>query len=229
MAYKHDNKDIPKCYNNITINIILLDSLLWHIAKGEYISEYVCNGGKRLMRLKTERGVVEEKINASLKAEEKLATKRQRINHLYKIGEINEEQLDEDLREVKSEQSEISKNIIALKEECKRIDVIIANYEDEDKFKRFLSVLKEVEELSDLKRMQEIIREFIFKVSIMDIEKFVDGLNGKSKMKEISVDLGGGYWQTYYAYNFSDVYLYWDEDKNPIPADRIKIIRRELG
>lgn len=37
LAWKHDNKDIKKCYNNVTININLLDTLLWHSAMTQWM------------------------------------------------------------------------------------------------------------------------------------------------------------------------------------------------
>lgn len=229
LAWKHDNKDINKCFNNITININLLDSLLWHIAKIEYLTEYIYNGGQWLIRLKEEKSVIEEKFVASHAEVKKLSAKLGRIKELYVEGSYDRVEFDEKSAPVKTSISEISNRIVSLKEELNHIDTIIKELEDTDREQRAAAIIQEVEEMTNLQRMQEIVREFIFDVQVMDVDKFVDGLNGKSKMKKIRVNLGGGYWDEYYAYNFSDTYLYWNEDKKLISTDTIKIIRRNLG
>lgn len=229
LAYKHDNKDIPKCHNTTTININLLDSLLWSSAMTQWMISRMRNTEDYRQSIMDQIHVTAEKIDACWKEIEAVDGKLERIGDLYADGVYSKEKFQSMVEKTRESAAEVQRRKQYLSEEYERLEQAysaLSTDSDQELADRLQTTLSEAFSHEDLKTMSDIVHRFIKAVEVEDVEKFVDGLNGKSKMKKVTITLVDGNVETYFAYNFSNIYKFWDADKKPIHP---KLVLRNLG
>ncbi len=229
LAWKHDNKDIPKCHNTTTININLLDSLLWSSAMTQWMIARMKNTEDYRQSVMEQMLITTEKIDTCWKEIEAVDGKLERIGDLYADGVYTKEKYQAMVDKVRESAAEVQRRKQFLSEEYERLEKVHSDLgadNDEQLADRLKNTLSEAFSMEDLKSMSDIVHRFIKSVAVQDVEKFDKNLNGKSKMKKVTITLMDGTVERYYAYNFSNTYKFWDADKKPL---KLKLVLRKLG
>lgn len=229
LAYKHDNKDIKKCYNGVTININLLDSLLAYVAKTQWAVYRMKNTQEYRQSLQNELETTMEKFRSCTKELEGIDEKLEKIGDLYTDGIFNKDKYQSKVASVKEEAEVIRRRQQQLSEEYFRIQRLLGRIEDNksDFTNLLVDTLEAVKDINEIEQINDIVHQFIKSVAVQDTEHIVEGLNKKSKTKKVSITRMDGVTEVYYAYNFgTSVYKFWNENKKPI---RVRLIERKLG
>lgn len=168
VAYKHDNKDIEKCHNNVSININVLDTLLWDAASSEYISERAKNSADSKAEYKKQIKACQEIADATDNKISKAKMKKKRLALIFADGDLDEEEYQIRKSAVDNEISEILKDKVAAEERIGQLTRLLNNTEETS----FVDILRDIAEdtfsMSDLREMCEIVHRYISKVELSE-------------------------------------------------------------
>lgn len=186
IAYKHDNKDIKKCHNNVTININVLDTLLWDAASSEYISERAKNSADSRAQYQKQIKAYQEIIDSTDMKIQKVQLKKKRLALIFADGIIDEEEYQKRKLDVETEISEIIKDKVGAEERIQQLNKLLNNVEQAS----FVDILRDMAEdtftISDLKEMCEIVHMYISKIELSE-----NNLKG-NKTKHIKITAVSG-------------------------------------
>lgn len=226
LAYKHDNKDIPKCHNNVTININLLDSLLYYVGVTEHTEFITKNYDDEREKFLNNISILHNKIAFCEKEIEESDLIIERYDDIY-ARDGKKDKWMSNIKKVNDKVNEFKQQISVYVTEIEQIQRLLdAPRNVVAPVAELLTYYKRINETDILKKMSDLVHNYVSSVAVEDVEKFTDGLNGKSKQKKITIQTVSGKTKIFYAYNFSNIYKYWNEDKKPLP---IKLVLREIG
>ena len=230
LAYKHDNKDIAKCNNNITININLLDTLLWHSAMTQWMIARMRDTEDYRKSILEQINTTAIKIDACWKELEEVDGKLERIGDMYADGVYSKEKYQTMVNKVREGASEVQRRKQQLTEEHNRLDQIYTNLcvnSDNEVADRLQNTLSDAFSLDDLKTMYDIVHQFVKSVAVEDVEKFDRTVQtGKGIVKKVTITLVDGSVEVYFGYVNGNKYLFYNAEKKPIDP---KKVLRKLG
>lgn len=230
LAYKHDNKDIAKCNNNITININLLDTLLWHSAMTQWMIARMRDTEDYRKSILEQINTTAIKIDACWKELEEVDGKLERIGDMYADGVYSKEKYQTMVNKVREGASEVQRRKQQLTEEHNRLDQIYTNLcvnSDNEVADRLQNTLSDAFSMDDLKTMYNIVHQFVKSVAVEDVEKFDrTAQTGKGIVKKVTITLVDGSVEVYFGYVNGTKYLFYDAEKKPIDP---KKVLRKLG
>lgn len=168
VAYKHANTDIEKCYNNVSININVLDTLLWDAAASEYISERAKSSADSKAQYQKQIKAYQEIIDSTDKKIQKVQMKKKRLALIFADGAIDEEEYQKRKLDVETEISEILKDKVAAEERIQQLHKLLNSAEQAS----FVDIIRDMAEdtftMSDLKEMCEIVHMYISEVELYE-------------------------------------------------------------
>lgn len=233
IAYKHDNKDIVKCHNNTSININVLDTLLWDATVSEYIKARAAATEDNKIEYQKQIDICQDIISASDGRIEKSQTSKKRYAIIFAKGHISEEEYDEAISNLDSEISEIKREVQSAEDKIAQYEKMI-NAADEP---NYVDILKNLSETAfgynELRDMSEMVHTYISSVGLEQTERF-----GK-RTKEVKITAVDGTVYEYcarYECGGNHQHHYWKRE--PQPSDFVEeyreimpeiIINRRLG
>lgn len=226
IAHKHDHKDFPQCPNPMTININILDTILWCNTWIQYTNYLLSNLDEQRDKMEEEIKVYNQKIVAAEKDIEKNDTKIERVAELYADGIYNKEKYQSELAKVRESSIELRQNIVSYKSNIERLNKILSKSNDTDKeLDQWAEVVKDVQNTDNLKRMYDLVHQFISSVEIEDNIRIEN-----KRARKVIIHQIDGITKTYYGYVHNDKYRFWIKGVDKyvdFPID--KIIQRKLG
>ena len=170
VAYKHDNKDIEKCSNNTSININVLDTLLWDAAVAEYISERAKNQADNKSNYLKQIKACEEIINSTDDKINRMQQKKRRLGIVFANGDLEEDDYMRKRSDVDGEINVILQDKVSATERIERLNKLL----DRDEQTSFVEILNELAEdafsINELKEMCEIVHTYIAKVELQETD-----------------------------------------------------------
>lgn len=179
LAYKHDNKDIPKCHNSNTININVLDTILWEDAKQEYASWMTLEKDRSVINIREQLDLLYAKLEV---CESKLSDTKlryERLEERYIMGSISSDARTGIEQKIAKEEANLKNTRISIKSQISTYEKQLKDLEenvDEDKYSylinnnQFLTNLEETSYM--LSEMYDIVHRFISKVEVERLEGY---------------------------------------------------------
>lgn len=167
-AYKHDNKDIEKCHNTLSININVLDTLLWDAASSEYISERAKNSADTKAGYLKQIQACQEIIDATEDKISKIQQKKKRLAITYADGLLDDKEYQKRRNLIDSEIKTVLIDKTTSEERISQLNKLLNSLEQVS----YVDVLRDMAEdafsITDLKEMCEIVHTFIEKVELKE-------------------------------------------------------------
>lgn len=201
VAYKHTNHDIPKCHNNNIININILDTLLWHDAKGEYIS-YITDARKVDRNTYNEQiNVLVQKINNCNSIIQTASSKLEKIGDMYVSGVYTKDKFLNEINKVKTSTKEAENDKIKYNGDIEKIKALLQNIDNEDVTDNYINSLAIADNIDSYKEMYEIVHKFITNVDVENCEAFegAENVHKKGVWKKVTVTHLDGHKAVYIA------------------------------
>lgn len=233
VAYKHDNKDIVKCHNNTSININVLDTLLWDATVSEYIKARAAATADSKAEYIKQIEVCEQIITAAEKRIEKANKSKKRYAIIYAEGNIDEDEYTKAKAKVDNEIAEINREVTSAEDKISQYQKMINASEQPN----YVDVIRNLAETAfsynELREMSELVHTYIYKVEICQTKRF----GGRTKEVKITAVDGTVYeYCSRYECGGSHQHIYWKRE--PQPSDFIEeyreimpeiIINRRIG
>lgn len=166
VAYRHDNKDIVKCHNTTSININVLDTLLWDATVSEYIKSRASSEMGTRRKYMKEIEVCKEKIGAAEVRIEKAKEKAKRYARIYADGHLSDEEYEKAIQKTDTEIADIKQDVTSSEEKIRQYQKIMETLSQPN----VVEIIKEVSEAAfsytHLMEMSELVHQFISKVEI---------------------------------------------------------------
>ena len=247
LAYKHDNHDLAKCYNTVTIGINALDTILWYDAKGEYIN-YLNTARSKDKKQYTERiEVLRQKITQCENVISSASAKMEKVADMYVEGVYSKEKYKTEIAKIKTSTAEEENNRITYQNEIAKINDLLENIGNEDVTDKYINSLAMANEIKNYKEMYDIVHRFISSVELY----FVEPLQGfksnckRTKWRKIVINHFDGEKTIYYVNQWGEKINYYTEPSVLIGiskdeaiekgiyyieiTDSVQPIKRELG
>lgn len=179
IAYKHDNKDIPKCHNNTSININVLDTILWHDAKQEYASWLAIEKDNAINNIREQLKVLYSKLEVCEKKLSTIQSKYAKLKEEYILGDMSVQERDElkmKIDQLKAEQTNTQNNLKSqIKTFANQLAEMEGNYE-EDKYAYLVNSNQTYNEINQtsymMSDMYDIVHRFVTKVEVERLEGY---------------------------------------------------------
>lgn len=230
LAYKHDNHDLAKCHNNVTVNIIALDSVLWYDAKGEYIN-YLNDARNSDRTQYTERiKVLRQKITQCSKVIDSASAKMEKVADIYVAGVYSKDKYNAEIAKIKASTAQEEDNRIKYTNEIEKINQLISNLDDEDMTDKYINSLATVDSIDNRKEMYDIVHRFITNVEV----EFCECLRGyksktkRTKWRRITVTHLDGQKSIYYINRYSNDISYYTEPSELIGLSKDEAIKKGI-
>lgn len=225
VAHKHDNHDIEKCPNTTTININLLDTILWANTWIQYTNYLLSELDTERENMAAEKEILNTKINAANAEIEKVQSKIERIAELYADGIYNKERYQLEVAKVRDKVNELKQSIIAYNQRINNINAILSTEENSDtELDNWAKIVNDTANLDNLQKMSELVHRFITAVGIEEVN--IDG----KRAKKITITQIDGIVKTYYGYCRADKYQYWTNNGiKYVDFPVSQIIKRKVG
>lgn len=228
LAYKHDNHDLAKCYNNTTVNIIALDSIIWYDAKGEYIN--YLNSARNSDRTQyTERiKVIKQKIAQCSKVIDSASMKMEKVADMYVAGVYSKDKYNAEIAKIKASTAQEEDNRIKYTNEIEKINQLISSLDDEDMTDKYINSLATVDSIENRKEKYDIVHRFITNVEV----EFCECLQGyksktkRTKWRKITVTHLDGQKSIYYINQYGNDISYYTEPSELIGLSKDEAIKK---
>lgn len=166
-----------KSCGNCGININLLDSILWNVAKEAKYIDTINNNTDNIQKYSEEIEVIKQKINTAHTQTNKLTEKKERNNDLYFDAAISKEKYQSNLQKINDEENAIKQNIAKWQRGIESFERLIkqASFEYDNKdyiTNLLLNTQSTIDSIENEKLMYDIIHQYIKKVEVSDIEKY---------------------------------------------------------
>ena len=185
------------CNNTKNISINVVDSILWYVAKKEYIVFLTSKNLENRKQLEADKEIYKQKLNALQSQYDKLDEKLSRFVELYGELAISKEQYQAIKEKINNERIELDNNKVNYTNEIERIDSLLSTeyvinneggvmeWWEHSGLPLYQLTLKLNDELDTLddKRKYEIVHQFIKSVHIEYIN---------NKQKRITINYMGG-------------------------------------
>lgn len=228
LAYKHDNHDLPKCYNNATVNIIALDTILWYDAKGEYIN-YLNDARNSDRTQYTERiKVLKQKIAQCSKVIDSASTKMEKVADMYVEGVYSKDKYNAEIAKIKASTAQEEDNRIKYTNEIEKINKLINSLDDEDMTDKYINSLATVDSIDNRKEMYDIVHRFISSVEV-EFCKCLQGYKPKTKrtkLRRITVTHLDGQKSIYYINQYGNDISYYTEPSELVGITKDEAIKK---
>lgn len=185
------------CNNTKNISINVIDSILWYVAKKEYIVFLTSKNLENRKQLEADKEIYKQKLNALQSQYDKLDEKLSRFVELYGELAITKEQYQARKEKINNERIELDNHKVNYTNEIERIDSLLSTeyvinneggvmewwkHSGLPLYQLTLKLNDELETLDD-KRKYEIVHQFIKSVHIEYIN---------NKQKRITINYMGG-------------------------------------
>lgn len=170
VAHRHDNKDIIKCGNSTSININILDTLLFDAASSEYVIIRSADRGEVQRTIKAKISEYETIMSGAEIRKLKVAEKKKRTALIYADGMIGEDEYATRIAKLNDEISAIDADNLNASEKIEGLKKVLSEQES----KSFIDLLKEMSDeafsVTDLREMFNIVHTYIDRVEIAKSE-----------------------------------------------------------
>lgn len=233
VAYRHDNKDIVKCHNSTSININVLDTLLWDATVSEYIK------AKSVSEMDTRKKYLEEievckmKIEAAENRIEKAKEKVKRYAKIYAEGFLPEEEYEKAKQKTDDEIAEIKREVADAEDKIRRYQNMIEVMKQPDRIEIITQLAEEAFSYYQLKEMSELVHLYIRSINLKQTdlkgnrtkEVTITAVDGTIYEYAARYECGGGHRHHYWKKHQLDTSFYdkWRKINPDI------IINRRLG
>ena len=185
------------CNNTKNISINVIDSILWYVAKKEYIVFLTSKNLENRKQLEVDKEIYKQKLNALQSQYDKLDEKLSRLVELYGELAITKEQYQARKEKINNERIELDNHKVNYTNEIERIDSLLSTkftinneggvmewweHSGMPLYQLTLKLNDELETLDD-KRKYEVVHQFIKSVHIEYIN---------NKQKRITINYMGG-------------------------------------
>lgn len=233
LANKHDNKDIKKCSNRVSININVLDTLIWDATVSEYIKERASTNADNRANYQKQIDICNQVIESAKKRIEKVLQKRKRYALIYANGDIDDNVYEQHRYAVEEELMSIQKDVTASKEKIEQLKKLIESSDNPS----YVDIIKNLSEdafgIKELREMCELVHTYISDIALSEN----DWLGSNTKSITITSVTGTKYeYLSRYSYGDGHCHKYYckrDQLSKYIgPWYEIHpdvIIRRKLG
>lgn len=178
------------CKNSPVININLLDSLVWDIAKEDEVFNIKDNSKKDINRIKEKIEINNEKINSSEIKIQNIEKKRKRNNNMYFKAQISEKKYETNAAIIDKEVKELNNLIVKSRNDNEQLEIKIKN---ETKKVELIDLFNDkaeyIESITDDSERYEIVQNHIKEINILEDEP--------NKTKIILIHLHNGKSQRY--------------------------------
>ena len=164
----HHNKYAapPHCDNGLTIRVENLDGLLWWVAVREHSVYLMKLDAEKEKEYKERIDVLMQKIERAQTKVSAAETRRKKIVDTYLEDLITKEERDIRLKKLDKETRELKNTILSHQETINSLQTALKKQEGEDvDFERIKNLYEGIKNEKDLKKMQEIVRKHIRKVT----------------------------------------------------------------
>ena len=213
LAYKHDNHDLAKCHNNVTVNIIALDSVLWYDAKGEYIN-YLNDARNSDRTQYTERiKVLRQKIAQCSKVIDSASAKMEKVADIYVAGVYSKDKYNAEIEKIKASTAQEEDNRIKYTNEIEKINQLISSLDDEDMTDKYINSLATVDSIENIKEMYDIVHRFISSVELYLVEPLKGFKSNckRTRWRKIAINHFDGEKTIYYVNQWGEKINYYTE------------------
>ena len=178
VARKHDNKDIAPCKSREgTININVLDTILWDATVDEYVIARAKMNSDSKEDYQKQIDICDEIISSTKAKIEKCNTKKKRIAITFANGDIDEEDYQKARDKVEQEISQINQDNVSAQDKKKQL-IKMMNSSNQPSY---VDVLKSISEdaysYKDLQEMSEVVHTYISNVEVRNSD--IKGYNTK--------------------------------------------------
>lgn len=228
LAYKHDNHDLPKCYNNATVNIIALDTILWYDAKGEYIN-YLNDARNSDRTQYTERiKVLKQKIAQCSKVIDSASTKMEKVADMYVEGVYSKEKYNAEIAKIKASTAQEEDNRIKYTNEIEKINKLINSLDDEDMTDKYINSLATVDSIDNRKEMYDIVHRFISSVELYLVEPLKGFKSNckRTRWRKIVINHFDGEKTIYYVNQWGEKINYYTEPSELVGITKDEAIKK---
>lgn len=185
-ANKHDNKDIKKCDNSLSININVLETLVWDATVDEYIAARKNTKSENIKEYRKQIKTCESIIAATEVRIKKEEDKRKRLAKIFALGDLEEEDYMTGRAACEQNIADIRVDAMTAQAKIEQLQKMIEATDD----KNMIDVINELSEeafsKSELMEMSEIVHAYISKIELAESERF-----GK-RTKEVKVTAVSG-------------------------------------
>lgn len=123
----YDNYSTPRCTNNTSISINIVDSLLWHIAKDAEVDYILNEAEEKKANYSKQIDTIRMKLSTYEYNLSELDKKKERIVELYTDGDITKEDKNKRFNSINDERSKIYLEQTRLKEQIIHINSLITD------------------------------------------------------------------------------------------------------
>lgn len=173
LAYKNANKDIEKCDNSNSVNINVLDTILWHDAKNEYAAFLAEEKEESLSETKERIDVIEGKLNVCLNKVESIQKRYKKLRETYILGDMTAEERDSLKDRIAKEEAENKNQIEYLRGQLNQLQKQYDDLNgmvDEDRTSFLMNWSDFLNDINNneyaLRDMYEIVHKFISRVEV---------------------------------------------------------------
>ena len=227
-SYYHKDKDYDKCENNIQLDIIGLDSLLWYDTINEYIKYTISLRSGDIDKYNEQIEILKTKISVCDANITKSQPKKERVAEMYEEGVYTREQMKEKLAKINIINQEYEERKADYESEIVRLQSLIDGTNALSIGDKIVTLADNINGMDDLKKMYDLVHQFISSVEVRETT-IEDG----RAVKEIKCYHIDGSVETYYLEKRKRIKQpnFWmlRSDKLMSITDRVKIIKREVG
>ncbi len=170
------NKSVTEKCKSTSININLLDSIVWAYAKEREMIYLLVNRDNDVKLFEEKIQINEEKITATEDKFKKLSIKKERNSDLYIDGNINKEKYNNNIKSIDIEILDIKKNVEKWESENKDYDKQIEhfsnNYNNKTSKEFIENNLINLSSIDNQHIMYDLIHKHIKKITVEDDVKF---------------------------------------------------------
>lgn len=231
LAYKHDNKDIVKCHDNTTMNIICLDSLLWFNTTNQIFEEAYKDKEKQIEEYRKQQTILQNKIETTKSDLSEISVLLERTDELYLTNpKFTKDRYEKKVNEILNNENTLKQNLQKLENEIEAINNILNKGEEQSKehINFVLEVTNNVSSIEDFKRMFDLVHQYIlsaeWKFELIDDKKWT----------KIIINQINGETRTFYGYSHGNKYQYKEEREGLNGkvlmdiTDKVKIVERNI-
>lgn len=206
MAHRHDNKDIVKCDNSTSININVLDTVLWDATICEYIKDRFFSEADADKHYMEEIEVCKNKIEAEEELIKKVNDKADKYAEIYAEGRLSKEKYTKVQLKIDAEKEEIKREVMSSKDKIRQYQRII----EERTQPNVIETLKQLADAAfshkQLMEMANLVHAYIQTVNLKQTdlmgnrtkEVTIIAVSGQRYEYAVKYECGGGHRHHYW-------------------------------
>ena len=212
-----------KCDNNLTIDINVIDSILWHYA-ASYHMDYLLNLNEdNINGYKDELAVIDSKIKETSSQIEKINKRKERVMTSFFNDEIDSKTKDNWLGKINNELTEYTNKLKSFKDSKNRLKTVIEKTKNDidSIINHEASIRYDVMEMQNRKEMYKIVHQHI---KVVYLEKSSIAVDNKYyKATKITIEgYNGNVEALYFAHHKFTPYKLFNSNGKKVVIDRIQ-------